>query len=808
MGVLVKDRYLVEKELGRGGFAVTYLASDTQLDSRPVVVKILLEHHAENRFVLKKFHHEMQALARLDHPGVVGALDTGELPNGNPFLVMQFIKGVTLREVITPLGMDLEHVAHIVRQLGQALSVAHQAGICHRDVKPENIMLQSLGEGEEQAKLIDFGIASIRDAQVADLTPSTIIPGSWRYMAPEQFEGKKASPASDVYALGVVAYEMVTGRRPFNAEAGLVQLVMLQRQGVKVKPKDLRPGLPEAAQDVIWKALARNPEERYARARDFGEALAKALTDDAAETETDAPVVEGNWQQPLEIAHVLFMDLVAHATLPIDQQKKHVQLLQRIVGETPDFAHAKALHQLMSLPAGDGMALVFFVDAMAPVRCALSIATALKNHPDLKLRMGLNSGPVYRNANINVNSDVVGGGIIMAQRAMDCGDAGHILLSRTIAEVIGAHTDWAAHLQDLGEHTVKNGAKVHVYNLCTGELGNPAVPEKLRPSPGPEAPEPKFGLLEAPSENRFRRVWVPALVILGVAIAGAAWWTRAPAVREKQGAGASLKIPVQAPPSEAAPPPKAAEPPPAAAAVAPAGGNASPVAPVTTDGQAAGRTKVNPKDGLTYVWVPPGAFTMGCSPADTECSDGEKPAHPVNLTKGFWIGQTEVTQEAYQRVAGKKPSHFRGDRLPVENVNWNEAQAYCKAAGMRLPTEAEWEYAARGGSTANRPGDLDAVAWYSGNSEKKTQEVAQRQPNGYGLYDMLGNVWEWVADWHDERYYQFSQPLDPQGPSNGDSRTQRGGSWYNIPKGIRVSNRLWRKPGNRFNDVGFRCAGE
>jgi len=103
-----------------------------------------------------------------------------------------------------------------------------------------------------------------------------------------------------------------------------------------------------------------------------------------------------------------------------------------------------------------------------------------------------------------------------------------------------------------------------------------------------------------------------------------------------------------------------------------------------------GEVKVNAKDNLPYVWIPPGTFTMGCSPGDGECYDDEKPAHQVTITKGFWIGQTEVTQEAYQRVIGANSSHFRGDRLPVESVNWNEARAYCVAAGMRLPTEAGW----------------------------------------------------------------------------------------------------------------------
>jgi len=224
------------------------------------------------------------------------------------------------------------------------------------------------------------------------------------------------------------------------------------------------------------------------------------------------------------------------------------------------------------------------------------------------------------------------------------------------------------------------------------------------------------------------------------------------------------------------------------------------------------QTRLNPKDGQRYVWIPPGTFQMGCSPGDSECSR-ESPAHAVTVSRGFWLGQTEVTVAAFQafsRSAGSVvPSGQKAEGHPLVNVTWDEAASYCRWIGGRLPTEAEWEYAARGGVNEPRYGVLDAVAWHGRNSGVSTHEVAKKQPNVYGLYDMLGNVWEWVTDWYDDAtYYKNSPASDPSGPLSGSFRVLRGGSWYDVPSGARASSRYRDQPSNRYNSYGFRCAWE
>ena len=217
--------------------------------------------------------------------------------------------------------------------------------------------------------------------------------------------------------------------------------------------------------------------------------------------------------------------------------------------------------------------------------------------------------------------------------------------------------------------------------------------------------------------------------------------------------------------------------------------------------QEAAKTNLNPQDGLTYVWIGPGNFVMGCSKGDDNCLDDEDPAHTVTITKGFWIGQTEVPQGAYEKVAGKNPSRTKGPKLPMESVSWPDARSYCVSVGMRLPTEAEWEYAARAGSTASRYGELDQIAWFARNSGAKTHEVATKQPNAWGLYDTLGNVWEWVFDWFAP--YTADAATDPRGPATGQFRVRRGGAVGSLAGLLRVSLR----GGNVGAVIGFRCAG-
>src|SRR6266705_4353717 len=181
-----------------------------------------------------------------------------------------------------------------------------------------------------------------------------------------------------------------------------------------------------------------------------------------------------------EIGHVLFIDIVSYSKLLINEQGEQIQKLKEIVRGTEQFHLAEAEGKLLRLPTGDGGALVFRNSPETPVFCALEIASELKSHPELRVRMGIHSGPVNEVTDLNAQANIAGAGINIAQRVMDCGDAGHILLSQHVAEDLEQYPQWRSYLHDLGECEVKHGVRVSPVNLYNDEVGNPVVPERFR----------------------------------------------------------------------------------------------------------------------------------------------------------------------------------------------------------------------------------------------------------------------------------------------------------------------------------------
>ena len=233
--------------------------------------------------------------------------------------------------------------------------------------------------------------------------------------------------------------------------------------------------------------------------------------------------------------------------------------------------------------------------------------------------------------------------------------------------------------------------------------------------------------------------------------------------------------------------------------------------------------KDKPPQGM--VLIPAGVFLMGSKDGDTD----EKPVHEVALGP-FFMDLLEVTQREFEKVmdfnpsifisgtftggyllpgeTGEEPAKFKGHNRPVERVTWHEAREYCEKVNKRLPTEAEWEYAARAGSTTKFYwGDKSDVSfsWTAKNARSRSHLVGQKKPNAFGLYDMSGNVWEWVADWYEENSYSKKSEANPKGPAAGTGKVMRGGSWYTHPNYSRSTYRAQNDPTVKYTDIGFRC---
>jgi len=248
--------------------------------------------------------------------------------------------------------------------------------------------------------------------------------------------------------------------------------------------------------------------------------------------------------------------------------------------------------------------------------------------------------------------------------------------------------------------------------------------------------------------------------------------------------------------------------------------------PYTNTGWA--KEVIHERTGIEMVFIPAGEFMMGSPSGESGRDDDEGPRHRVRITKPFYLGKYEVTQRQWQRVMGSNPSHFKGDRNPVENVSWNDCREFLSHAGdgLRLPSEAEWEYACRAGTHSpyswgetwepsrcmaenNVGSDADSgVAYYRehGLPVGSTAPVGSFDPNPWGLYDMPGNVWEWCWDWYDSGYYARSPGSDPQGPSSRSSRVLRGGSWDHGSGRCRCAYRHYGMPNYADDYVGFRAA--
>lgn len=295
VGVILDGRYRVDTPIATGGMSTVYRGLDIRLD-RPVALKVMDSRYSGDQQFLARFQREARAVARLKDPGVVAVYDQG-IDGRNPFLVMELVEGGTLRELLRERGPMPPHaVAAVLAPVLGGLAVAHRAGLVHRDVKPENVLISDDGE----VKIADFGL--VRAVAEAKITSTSVILGTAAYLSPEQVSSGDAGPRSDVYAVGILAYELLTGQTPFTGDNALA--VAYQRMDHDVPPPSAAiAGVPTQFDDLVTRATARDPAERFADAQDMGAELAD-IADELGLPHFRVPAPGNSAQHAAATAHI------------------------------------------------------------------------------------------------------------------------------------------------------------------------------------------------------------------------------------------------------------------------------------------------------------------------------------------------------------------------------------------------------------------------------------------------------------------------------------------------------------------------
>lgn len=886
-------RYHILEQLGEGGMAIVYKAYDTRLE-REVAIKVIRTEKLTLETIpkaLKRFDREAKALGKLTHPNIVPISDYGEF-DGKPFLVMPHLPGGTLKEIIKRGRMPWQKAVILLAPIAHALDYAHRQNIIHRDIKPSNVLIGESGT----PMLSDFGVAKVLSDsdETHELTGTGMGVGTPEYMAPEQFQGQ-ADERADIYALGVVMYEMVTGRKPYIAETPAAVIIKQATEPLP-RPNRFAPDLPVSIDRILIKALAKSPKDRYQKMGQFGQALEglvvlqekenKKLEEkknkEALEEEKRQQKARKKQEEKKTKAALLQKKREEKARIKEEKQEKQQALQQqkreelekigqhleekppeakkrkKTRNKIPAKMMAASVAGLLVLSAvgwlGFSGALGEFTsqsmvitEATGTLSPSQMIEHTLTSTPEPTFTPTSTPTPSYTSSTILFEDDFENGNLdgwsfasfpeisnpsSYVEITSD-GSNNHVLVvnapeSAEFSMTAGL-TTWENYSLQLRVYiTEKNIIPDRDWFLeffvrkppkgCGFYNFGASIDYTILNEDEPCSSSAKP--LASSLSHLSKGYWISIRIdVFGSElryyinddlihqIDDTTYTSGNIAFNIKPGAvlyfddilvtellpNTDTQVDVSTPLVD------------------------------TDDEFGVGSSWKRPADGMTMMYIPAGEFLMGSNDGNSD----EKPIHAVYLD-AYWMDETEVTNRMYsQCVNAGECSQLGGSdyseaayQYPVEYVDWNDSQSYCEWVGGRLPTEAEWEKAARGGLAGKKYpwGDTTPVCTQGAENGAQyedcnwgTVNVGSFSANGYGLYDMTGNVSEWVADWYRIDYYKYSPDNNPEGLSSGDRKVLRGGSW-DTPLGddgffLRSAYRgVHWFPNVRFNFSGFRCA--
>ena len=729
------DSFVVEKELGHGGMGTVYLAKDVRLD-RQVAIKTLKRELACQPAAVERFLREARSAAKLEHDHICPIYHVGE-SKGTPYIAMPFLKGEPLdAKIRREKLLSLPDVLRISREVALGLTVAHEAGLIHRDIKPANIWLETMRSGSPRVRILDFGLARTNNEEV-NITASGAILGTPAYMAPEQARGDRVDARADYWSLGVMMYEMSTGKRPFIGNNTMAVLSSLALDN-PAPPHKVDPTVPVKLSELIMRLLAKDPENRPSNGQRIADQLRQLQREAmAAAAKPAAPVVA-----PMPNAQATPPAALAAPARPDDTVPLDPFAGIDDVEPAPRKPLKKSLSGVRPAPAGKSArantgGLPGWIKLLVP---AIALFFLIAGTAVYKLVFETKNGTLIVEVDGDAEVRFKDGKVVLV------GPAGKDRYTITPSErnkkidagEYNVRVEGADGLAlDTREFTLKNGGQVTV-----------------RVTLGPKAVAKKDTAVKQDD-----------------------------AVAKKDAAN---------------------------------GGPIPQPGPIS----AAYKNSI----GMEFVKVPKGTAWLGGG-------GGKEGETKVVIEQDFYLGKYEVTQEEWEAVTGQNPSHFSRTgagkdavkdipdadlkRFPVEQVSWDDCQLFIerlnkkeKDAGWvyRLPKEAEWEYACRGGPVDKLDSAFDfyfakptntlkpeQANIFHENGLKRTCKVGSYEPNLLGLHDIHGNVWEWCDD-------------TEKAAEGASLRVRRVGGWFNDAGGCRAAVRITGPPSARGSGLGLRLA--